>query len=330
MNRRILAAIVTGLVSASLCPVLNRGIGSERVDFMWSLHAARDLLAGRDVYAPEANVDLIPYPLPAALVALPLAPLPMPLGASLFAGTTSGLLAFGLLRNGEWWRLLTFASAPYYAALKCVQWSPLMMAILFFPALMPLVLVKPQFALPVALTRLTWRRVVASSCFLLLSLAIDPAWPTRWLPQIKPYGGFIPALVFPVLLLPVYRWREPRVQHFLLMACMPQHRYLYDSLLLWTIPRSLREMLALTFASWVACAAGFALVGFREHGAALMVAGIYVPCLLLLLTRSDGSREGETLAPVREAPSEGSQILTSPGQAAVTPGIHPVVARPAS
>ena len=303
MNRRILAAVVTGIISGSLCQVSNRGNGSARVDFMWSLSAARDLLAGRDVYAPEANFDLIPYPLPAALVALPLAPLPLPLGASLFVGTTSGLLAFGLVRNGEWWRLLTFASAPYCLAVRCVQWSPLMMAILFFPALMPLVLVKPQFALPVALTRLTRRRVVACLCFLLASLAIDPTWPTRWLPQIKPYGGFIPALVFPVLLLPVYRWREPGVRHFLLMACMPQHRYLYDSLLLWTIPASFREMLALTFTSWIACVAGFFLVGFREHGAALMVAGIYLPCLVLLLTRPARSPEESRPATTSEAPS---------------------------
>jgi hypothetical protein len=302
VNNRILVSVAIGVLSGLLCLVINGPIGSERVDFMWSLYAARDLLAGRDVYSAHSSFDLIPYPFPAVLVALPLSRFTIPMGASVFIGATSGLLAYGLLRGGEWWRLLTFVSAPYYLAIRCVQWSPLMMAILFFPALMPLVLAKPQFALPVALTRMTQRRAVACLCFLLVSLAVYPAWPIRWFSQIKPYGGFIPALVFPVLLLPAYGWREPGIRHFLLMACMPQHRYLYDSLLLWVIPKSLAEMLVLTMSSWVACSAGFTLVGFRDHGAGLTVAGIYVPCLLLLLARSRSANQDATGRERRDGP----------------------------
>jgi hypothetical protein len=297
MKRRLAASIAIGLVSAVLCPVLNRGIGDRPIDFMWSWFAARDLVAGRDVYAAQSHVDLIPYPLPAAIIGLMFVPLPMPAAAAGFVGLSSGLLAFGLLKDGEWWRLLLFASAPSFSALTAVQWSPLMTAVLIYPALMPLALAKPQFLIPIGLSRATAGRVAACAAFGAVTLAIDPTWPLRWLAKVGPYGGFVPVLACPALLLALWQWKDPRARHLVFMACMPQ-RYLYDSLMLWTIPRTRLEMLIMCAASWVTHAVAFFVLAFRGDGATLTALGVYVPTLIVIAASNrNASRAAERPAP---------------------------------
>ncbi len=244
---------------------------------------------------------MIPYPLTAALVAFPLSRFSETVAAAIFLGGSSALLAFGLLREGPWWRLLAFASGPYYAALQCAQWSPLMMAITFFPALLPLCLAKPQFAIPVAIPKLTRRRIVACAGFVILSLAIDPTWPSRWLARIGAYRGFVPIVAFPPLALAALRWRDPRARHLTLMACMPQHVFLYDSLLLWTLPRSLLEMLLLTTASWMTILVGMNFLDFRVWGGVLTSLGVYLPALAIVLSEITG-KEIRGRIPVRSQP----------------------------
>lgn len=310
MKTKLAASLAIGLLAGALFPILRFDDGRERIDFHWSVFAARDLAAGRDPYAPTSHFFMIPYPLTAALVAFPLAGLPGTLAASIFMGASSALLAFGLLREGPWWRLLAFVSTPYVVALTCAQWSPLMMALMFFPALLPLSLAKPQFTLPVLFPRLTRRRAAACAGFVLLSLAIDPTWPSRWLGKVGPYGGFLPIAAYPPLALAALRWRDPRARHLTLMACMPQHRFLYDGLLLWTLPRSLGEMLFLTWASWLAFLAAKTFCDFLSWGEVLTLVGIYIPSLILVF-RGAAIRDVKGL--IRDAlPSRGSAAGSGP------------------
>ncbi|WP_288087298.1 hypothetical protein [Roseiflexus sp.] len=159
--RQVLLAIMIGSAAAVLCyrfrtlPMYYPGPG----DFNWALDTATALLQGRDPYDFEASSLKVPYPLPVALFGLPFVALPKPLAAALFFGGSSGLLAYGILRANEPWRLSIFASFPYIYALMFAQWSPLIAAAWFFPALAPLLaLVKPNIALPVALNRLNMDR----------------------------------------------------------------------------------------------------------------------------------------------------------------------------
>lgn len=286
MSRRLLIVCVLGLCAAVVRFAFYPQGNSGGSDFFWSVRAAQDVLAGRDPYAYAPSAMFIPYPLPALFVGLPFAWLPAPLIGPLFVGLSSALLAWGLTRDGEYWRLLTFVSAPYLMAVKTAQWSPLFFALLLLPALTPLTLVKPTLALPILLeTGVTMRRVLGAALLLITSLLIMPLWPLRWLSQTTSYAGFVPLLTLPfggLLLLAAWRWRDPRARFLLAMACVPQHRMLYDQLLLWHLPRSRREMLFLSTLSWGACFLALTILDFR-YGDVLAVLWIYLPALGLVL-----------------------------------------------
>ena len=104
-------------------------------DFSWPLRAARALLNGQDPYKAIRPTGPYPYnaglfyPLPAALVALPFAPLSAATAGAAFVGLSSGLLAFGLARTRAGLRKLPlFLSAPFCMAALLAQWAPLMVA----------------------------------------------------------------------------------------------------------------------------------------------------------------------------------------------------------
>ncbi len=101
---------------------------------MWALQAARDLLAGADPYARPYHALAVPYPLPAVFIGLPLAWLSDRAAAGVFIDLSSALLAY-VSTARAWWPLLVFVSAPYVAAMRIVQWSPLILAAPSLPAL---------------------------------------------------------------------------------------------------------------------------------------------------------------------------------------------------
>ncbi|PMP78672.1 MAG: hypothetical protein C0183_15515 [Roseiflexus castenholzii] len=253
--RQVLLAIMIGSAAAVLCyrfrtlPMYYPGPG----DFNWALDTATALLQGRDPYDFEASSLKVPYPLPVALFGLPFVALPKPLAAALFFGGSSGLLAYGILRADEPWRLSIFASFPYIYALMFAQWSPLIAAAWFFPALAPLLaLVKPNIALPVALNRLTWTGVTLAGGTLLVSLLIYPSWPLRWLGMTREYQNITPLLTLPFgpfLALALLRWQDDRARLLLAMSVLP-FRGVYDLVALWLIPRLSRHAFVLTALSW--------------------------------------------------------------------------------
>src|ERR1044071_3612473 len=93
------AAAILGVLAGGLCFVVLRahqGVSPEVTagDFQWSLRDARDLLVGRDPYRYTPGPYAIPYPLPAALLVLPLAWMPDLWAGSVFIGLSVTLLAF--------------------------------------------------------------------------------------------------------------------------------------------------------------------------------------------------------------------------------------------
>lgn len=237
---------VVGLVSGALCWLLlhrtQRGAG----DFSWAIWAARDLLARRNPYDRPMQL----YPLPCAIFGLPFVWFKPEIAAGAFYGASSALLAFGLTRHG-YHRLLIFFAYPYWAGLLEAQWGPLILAAAFLAPLLPVVLAKPQLGLPILCTAPTKRGIL--SCLVLLSLAffIMPDWLSFWLSHLNRYVRYIPLFVIPgpVLGLALLRYRERDARMLLLTALMPQ-RWFYDTLILWFIPKSRREILWTVFFSW--------------------------------------------------------------------------------
>lgn len=250
----LLIAAVTGWLSwaAQSAPgTLSRPGG----DLLWALVAATDLRAGRDPYGHPFGPEWTPYPLPAALIGLPFSFLPFSLAGGLFFGLSCGLLAFCIAKNG-YGRLWIYLATPFWFCLFWAQWSPLIMAAAFIPALLPVVLIKPHIALPVVLTHPTRIGVYCCVAVGLLSLVIYPRWPLVWLSQLGQFQRFFPVTMIPVgplLLLALLRWRDKDAQLLLLASLLPQ-RHFYDSFVLWLIPKNWKESLPtalVSFGAWI-------------------------------------------------------------------------------
>jgi hypothetical protein len=221
-----------------------------------------------------------------AVFALPFVWMRPELAAALFYGGSAGLLAFGLTRYG-YHRLLVFLAYPFWAGILTAQWAPLITAAAFFPLLLPVTLAKPQVGLPVALTHLSKRGVLACIVLVAITLIAIPRWPWFWLGQLGHYEHFIPLLVLPgpLLVLTLLRYKDKDARLLLLAALMPQ-RWFFDTLTLWLIPKSRRELVWTAGLSW---GAGIwrwyhTPKSFAEVGTWAVVF-IYMPMLGLILAR---------------------------------------------
>lgn len=284
MRWRFAVSTAIGFASGAFCWFLMKHLHQDAGDFHWAQHLADRLLARQNPY----DTPLEQYPLTAALFALPFVRLQPELAAALFWGISSSLLAFGLTRHG-YTRLLIFFAYPYWAGILTVQWSPLVAASGFFPLLLPATMAKPQVGLPVFLTRLSWRGLLACIVVALVSLAVMPRWPLLWLRQAQNYQHFIPIFVLPgvLLILALLRYRHRDANLLFLSALMPQ-RWFFDSFTLWLIPQTRREIIWTVFFSW---GAGIwrwyhMPTSFTEVGH-FTVIFLYLPMLAVVLLRRE-------------------------------------------
>jgi hypothetical protein len=191
------------------------------------------------------------------MLAVPLSWMKDFIAGGVFFGVSSGVLAWLILRNGKPYVLLLFLSWPYFFALLYAQWTPLILCLYFAPVFLPVLLMKPQIALPLVLTRRPSRLGFSLALVIgFVSLIIYPSWPWVWLRQISNYEGVAPPPPLlllplgPLLLLALFRYRDRKAWLLLLMAVMPQ-RVAYDQLVLLLIANNTREMLILVFCSWL-------------------------------------------------------------------------------
>jgi hypothetical protein len=282
MRLRILVSTSIGVVSGSFCWFLLAHFRQGAGDFRWAIEAAQYLLAGRNPYSDPLQL----YPLPAALFGLLFVRIPAEIAGGVFYGIGSALLAFGLTRQG-YSRLLIFFAYPYWAGLLAAQWGPLLMASAFFPLLLPATLAKPQTGIPVALTHLTRRGLIACVLVALITFARMPNWFWLWIHQLTGYQHFYPLLLppGPLLALALFRYRDPDAALLLLTALFPQ-RWFYDTLILWLIPKTRKEILWTAFFSWGAGVWRWnhSPQSFAEVGRWTIVF-LYLPMLAVLLAR---------------------------------------------
>ncbi|HEY7098390.1 MAG TPA: hypothetical protein VH437_16820 [Terriglobales bacterium] len=244
---RILISVLIGAASGVFCWYILRHLRLGAADFTWTLRAARFLLERQSPY----DTPLQQYPMTAAPFGIPFLWLPPEIAAGAFYGLSSALLAYGLSAHG-YYRLFVFLAYPYWAGILTAQWAPLIMAAAFFPLLLPATLAKPQVGLPVTLTRLTRKGIVACVVLIAATLLLLPRWPLLWIGQFGHYEHFFPILALPgpLLALALFRYRERDAQFLLLSSIMPQ-RWFFDSFTLWLIPESRREILFTAALSWL-------------------------------------------------------------------------------
>jgi hypothetical protein len=281
-----IVAITIALASGALCWAFLHRFHLEAGDFSWAHRAAQALITGINPYA-NTPAGTIPYPLPAALLALPFTFFSPEIAGALFFGLSSGLLAFGLVRHSPE-RLLIFLAYPYWAALMTAQWMPLIMCAAFFPLAMAFCIAKPQIGGPVALTNRSRAGVTAAIALLIASLFVQPRWPLEWVTQLHDYQHFFPLLVLPgpLLALALWRWRD-RDGVLLLTACVFPQRWFYDSFILWLIPKQRRSILFTVACSWIVGLWRWYHIPRTMHQVGLWcVLGFYFPMLAVVLIRA--------------------------------------------
>lgn len=289
----LFAALAIGILSGTLCWIFLHHFRIGDADFDWAHQAGRDLLSGKNPYARQIP-GMIPYPLPAAIVALALVPFPKGVAAALFYGIGSALLAFGLIREDPK-RLFVFLAYPYWAALMTAQWSPLIMSAAFFPLALVFCVAKPHIGMPVGLTHVSRTGVIAAAALLSVSFVLRPHWLSEWIPQLHGYQHFFALLIVPgpILVLALWRWRDPDAWLLLLCAAVPQ-RWFYDAFILWLIPKTRRSILATVACSWITglwrC---YHIPHTMQAVGRWSVLGFYLPMLVVVLIRERGIGEGD-------------------------------------
>lgn len=306
--QRLATAIVIGVASGVLCHVLllSWGFDVQANDFTYPWIGARALLHGQDPYV-AATVARTPwgegllYPLPALLIATPLAWLPAHDAGVAFTSISFGILAF-LLSSSGMWRLLIFASAPALQACISVQWSPLFTAAALLPPALGILAAKPNFGLPLLgyqSTRRAWLYALAGGALLLsVSFLLMPNWVSQWLDTLRSnhatrqYAIPLATWIGWPAALALLRWRRPEARLLVCMACVPQLGFFYDQLLLFLIPDNRRELMTTVVLADLAYALALAVDGGRLGVGVsnlvafpYMVAGVYLPALFLVLRR---------------------------------------------
>lgn len=333
---RLWAALGVGIASGAATLWIARATVLVTADFGVSWNGARALLAGLDPYAAVGPGRRFPmpwpnlYPLTASIVELPLAPLPGDWARALFAGVTGALATLGLTRR-HWHGLLALASSAALATLVLTQWSFGLVAAATVPGAAWLVVAKPNLGLACAAgwhTKRQWTWGVAGGALLAAAALVAwPAWPGEWIavarqaPQVRMMvatpGGFL-------LLLALLRWRRPEARLLAALALVPHTPAYYDALLLFLVPDTIVETLALTLLTWATFLLD-AVVVPRTTGAdmsvalataaparqALMLALLHLPCLVMVLRRPN---EGAVPAWADRASSRAWGALRSLGR----------------
>ena len=295
---RVAIAAAVGLAFGGLALWLRlagRLISSD-FDQIWL--AGRAVVQRHDPYHAVAQGFPMPlyYPLPAAIVGLPLVAVPITWAGPMFVGIGFGLLAYGLLQRGVW-ALIALVSVPgLQAALQC-QWSPILAAAALLPWLGWLTAAKPTTGTIVAgayfSRRWLWLNLASGLVLVVAAFALWPAWLREWLTALRGAHHFVPLALRPggaLLLLALLRWRRPEARMLALMAVMPQTGAAYDALPLALVPSNRREALAFGFLSFATVpfivpqeAPGYTFVRAVAHNQVVYLVMLYLPALALVL-----------------------------------------------
>jgi len=294
----VVATIVAGF--AAFIAWLSMSPSGLAKDFTLSWTAANHLLAGRDPYRAMQPTGVYPfnvpfyYPLPAALLAVPFASIPVRYAGVAFVFVSFGVAAIALVRDSAP-RLGILLSFPALMAATLGQWSPLIVAATVVPAIQLVLPVKPTLGAAVFANRPSRVGLVASFALVALCFLVDPGWFTSWRDAVSgAWTNYTPPVRWGrwlgiVLLAAFVWWRDPHARLLGVMAIAPQLPLFYDQLLVQAVARSRREVLVLVGASWLGGVAwiveGSPNAGGPGSATFLILASIYLPALGIIVRR---------------------------------------------
>lgn len=298
---RIILALLIGVLACAVTFALVGAMGASPQPDLWQpWYAANSILLLSDPYAlvgPERPVfHLFPfvYPLTAGVVLLPFGFLPIHSASAVFAGISSGLLAYALSRDG-WHGQLVFLSVPFASALWGVQWSPVFTAAVLLPGLSFLYVAKPSTGLAMLMANGSAKafRVAGTGALLALmvSLMIVPGWPGKWIEALRQAPPLSIPLLGPVGLVAPFallRWRLPEARAIAFLACVPQTALWYEVLPLFLAAKTFRQSLVLLVSTSlplfteVLTSSGDVRIYPTQWELALLA---YLPAVLMVVTR---------------------------------------------
>jgi hypothetical protein len=310
-QRTILAGAV-GLV-ATILALEGQASVLDNTDFAQVWHAARGLLAGDNPYDIVGPGRPFPWPFPllypatAVLVGTPFALLTLRWASALFVGFAAGALAWALsARQDMPSRWLVFASAGYASVVRTAQWAPLLMASALTPSLGWFLACKPTIGMALLFAYPSRLSAGLAAAFAAISLVWLPGWPADWL-EALPSASHMSAPVThltaggPLILLALCRWRVPEARLLVGLGCVPHTTMLYETLPLFLIPRRWHESILLVVCSWVCLSREremeyLQLMHLRAWWITLL---LYLPCLVMILSRSPQANGQANSAPHR-------------------------------
>jgi hypothetical protein len=312
LNQRILFALAMALAAAVVTGIRIYFIpGMSDFGPVW--YGAHALLHGVNPYQTFGPGLAVPYdwhlyyPATAMVAALPLGLISEPVASMVFACLSAALLAYGITRD-SWDRAWIFFSASFVTAAKSAQWSPLIAAAFFLPALGFVVACKPSLGLAVGVStpsRKTLAVAVIGGIVLgAIGLVLLPTWPMEWWKSVRTGVELNAPITRPagfLVALALLRWRQPEARLLFAMACVPQTSSWYETLIPLLVARTKREMQVMVFASGIGYLSQIALLDAKAEIATtdigvLMVVFVYLPALAIVLRRPN---EGDLPAWVR-------------------------------
>ncbi len=295
VGNRVAVSVAVGLAVGVVSWRATQQPGFLGQDFASWWLAARALLDGQNPYTSIVVNKSLPgflYPLPAALLAVPFAWLPVSVAGPIFAALSCALLAFATTRRASW-PLLGFLGAAMYLSVYAAQFSPLLTLGFIWPGAMWLGALKPNIGLAMLAYRPSVPGTAAMCVVALLSLVVSPTWPVAWLAALRSSSYHYAPILAPggfLLLLAGFKWRRPEARLLLAMAILPTSPLVYETVpLLFTVPSNRREAMLLTLAGTVAYAIMLPLAGntdaLMDRGRWVILWCCYLPALVMVLRR---------------------------------------------
>jgi hypothetical protein len=297
---RALAALGVAAIAGSAAWIASHRPGFSVPDFHTWWTAARALLDGQNPYAAVAR-EVGPgfaffSPLPAALFALPLAPLRPDVGLAVYSAVSAGILAFVATRT-SYNRLLMFLSASFAHATVMGQWSMLLTAALFAPTLAFFGAAKPNIAAAIVAALASGRAALAMLVVAMIALVIMPSWPAEWLEAVRGSTWHFSPLRTPAVLglLAMLRWRRPEARLVAVLSVVPQSPFVYEAMPLFFVPRSRVEFYALVIGSDLALAVyalnrGLSQADYLRLNGLAVGTLMFVPAVVMVLRRPNEGR----------------------------------------
>ncbi len=304
LRQRVLVTFGIAIMSAVL-HYFRAAEWNGKSDFAPLWQAARVALSGGNPYeliGPGLSIESaypMYYPATAFVAALPFSVIPsFHLASTTFVFVSALLLAWGVTADG-WHRLPMFVSISYCTTAFLGQWSIIMTAAIFIPAISMIAFAKPPSAIPVIGSSTSLRSYQAAllggAVMVAVSLYLVPTWPKDWWLITRTSSDFVaPVFRFagPAILLVALRWRRPEAWLILIAACMPQTWPPYNSLVLMAVAMTYHEACFLSLVSSISWAT---FAWFWGHGltpeeaqtqmsTVLNLSG-YLPAMIVVLRR---------------------------------------------